>query len=371
MIRHQVSRRASVLAVPIVAALSGGAFIATTGWQCLADVQPGQAGSEWFRDVPPRAPGDTLAAPIVPAADPSTEPAPAAAPTEPAAPAAPVAAPTAPAAAPAVPPVPPAPAAPPIPPDVGQGRGTSGDNFFSGNRRSAYAGYSSDYPFSEMNSYVVAQARLATARALCRRAETELSIAFRIAQHDFETSQAFQDALREEKIDYDNLNAARRKALHPLGTDMKYQRLAALRADLTEQISTRRAAHDITQDEIVVMAKLKMGYAVEMREMEAIALSNDGGEVKTAQDKLVAAGTKVATLRAQYDNALRSNPEIVAARRNLEDANIVKITAAAYLDGTELSVAQALDYAYYLHRRQGYNISADAWGWGLAGGSRY
>ncbi len=222
-----------------------------------------------------------------------------------------------------------------------------------------------------MNSYVVAQARLATARAMFRRAETELSIAFRSAQHDFESSQAFQDALREEKTDYDNLNAARRKALQSLATDRKYQRLAALRADLSEQIGQRRAAHDITQDEIVVMAKLKLSYAVEMRGMEAVALSNDGGDVRSAQDKLVGAGSKVAALRARYDASLRTNPEIVVARRNLEDARIVKITASAYLDGTELSAEQALDYAYYLHRQQGYNISADAWGWGIAGGPRY
>jgi hypothetical protein len=229
----------------------------------------------------------------------------------------------------------------------------------------------SDYPFPEINGYVVAQARLATARAIFRRAEIELSIVFRNAQHSFESSQAFQDALREERTAYENLNAARRKALQSLGADLRYQRLAALRTDLSEQIGQRRAAHDITQDEIVVMAKLKLSYAVDMREMEAVALSNDGGDVKAAQDRLVAAGSKVATLRARYDDSLRTNPEIIAARRNLEDAQIVKITAAAYLDGTELSAAQALDYAYYLHRRQGYNISADAWGWGIAGGPRY
>ena len=361
MIRHQGSRRVSLLVAPMLAALSGGAVVAVTGSNCRADVQP---KPEWFRDVPPRAPGDPLAASpsAAPAADANSDPAaaPAADPATPAAPAAPAAPPAA------------APEAPAAVPDAGQGRAPSGDGFFSGNRRSPYAsGSYGDYPFTEMNSYVVAEARLATARALFRRAETELSIAFSNAQHDFEASQAFQDALRDEKTSYDNLNAARRKALQSLGTDLKYQRLAALRADLSEQIHMRRAAHDTTQDEIVVMATLKMSYAVEMREMEGVALGNDGGDVKAAQDKLVAAGSKVAALRARYDTSLRSNPEIVTARRNLEDARIVEITAAAYLDGTALSAEQALEYAYYLHRRQGYNISQDAWGWGLAGGARY
>jgi len=356
MIRHQGSRRVSLLMALMLATLSGG-FVAMTGSVCVADVQPGTNKSEWFRDGPPRAPGDPLAAPAsapVAVADPNVDPA-AAAPAEPAAPAAVPAAPAAPAAPFAAP-------APALPPDEGRA-----NRPYWPSSSGAY----SDYPFSEMNGYVVAQARLATARAMFRRAETELSIAFRNAQHDFESSQAFQDALRDEKTDYDNLNAARRKALQSLATDQKYQRLAALRADMSEQIGQRRAAHNITQDEIVVMAKLKLSYAVEMRAMEAVALSNDGGDVKAAQDKLVAAGSKVAALRARYDESLRSNPEIVTARRNLEDARIVKITAAAYLDGTELSASDALDYAYYLHRRQGYNISADAWGWGIAGGPRY
>ncbi len=356
MIRHQDYRRVSRW----VAALSVGTVMSTMVLPAGADVQPGAAKPEWFRDVPPRVPGDPPVAPqAAVTAEPNADP-PAPAPADPAAPVVP--------AQPAAPTPSPVPAAPVVPPAA-----PGGDGFFSGNQRtSPYSPRSySDYPFGEINSYVVAQARLATARAMFRRAESELSAAFRDAQHDFETSQAFQDALREEKVDYDNLVAARRKALMSLGTDQRYQRLAALRADLSDQIGEHRAAHDVTQNEIVVLATLKMGYAVDMRSMEAVMLGNDGGDVKAAQEKLVAAGSKVAALRARFDESLRTNPEVVAARRDLEDARIVKITAAAYLEGTELSAAQALDYAYYMHRRQGYNISADSWGWGNAAVPRY
>ena len=359
MIRHQDFRRVSRRVAPLWAAFTVGAVLTSTALPSLGDVQPGTIKPEWFRDVPPRVPGDPLAAPQGAAAavtDPNVAP-PAATPADPAAPAAPA--------------TPAAPVAPPAAPSAPAG----GDGFFSGNQRvspySSSSGAYSDYPFTEVNSYVIAQARLATARAMFRRAESELSMAFRNAQHDFESSQVFQDALREEKTDYDNLNAARRKALQSLVTDQKYQRLAALRADLSEQIGEHRVAHDVTQNEIVVLATLKMSYAVEMRGMEAVTLGNDGGDVKAAQDKLVSAGSKVAALRARYDEWLRSSPEIVTARRNLEDARIVKTTAAAYLDGATLSADQALDYAYYMHRRQGTNVSADAWGWGAAGGPRY
>lgn len=167
----------------------------------------------------------------------------------------------------------------------------------------------------------------------------------------FEASAEYREALRDESAAYADLNAARRKAFQSLASDQRYQRLLALRQDLGEQIRDRRATKTIGQDELVALATVKMGYGTDLHSLEADALSADGGEVRAAQDRLVVAGAKVAAMRAKYDESLRSNPEILFARRNLEDSRIAMLTADAFRHAALVAGAEALDYAYYLHSR--------------------
>src|SRR3954471_21340240 len=96
------------------------------------------------------------------------------------------------------------------------------------------------------------------------------------------------------------------------------------------QIAWRRSRHGLMLDELISMATLKMSYAVDIRAMEADALNAEPG-VKDAQDKLVAAGSRVATLRARHRDSLREDPDILMARRNLEDARVARLSAEAYL----------------------------------------
>jgi hypothetical protein len=206
------------------------------------------------------------------------------------------------------------------------------------------------YPSSEMNSYAAAMARAATARALFHLADSELGQAFRAAQRQFDASPEYRQALREEKDAYEAMTAARTKALATLSGDEKYQRLAALRQDLTERLDDLRARRGLSQEEVIAMANLKMSYSTEMRSFESVALNNEPA-VKQAQERLVAAGQRVSELRQRYSDSLRVNPEILTARRNLEDARIAKIAAEAYLHAAMTNGSYALDYAYYLYRR--------------------
>ena len=83
--------------------------------------------------------------------------------------------------------------------------------------------------------------------------------------------------------------------------------------------------------------------------MESSVLSSDGN-LAEARKRMMAANQKTVQMRADNDDSLRDNPRILAARENLEDARIALITSQAYLNGSYIAGAAALDYAYYLHR---------------------
>ena len=231
-----------------------------------------------------------------------------------------------------------------------------------------YYGYGG-YPAYEVNNVVLAQARAATARALFRRAESELGRAHRAAQREFDRSQEIREALSAERTAYEQLNAARRKAISTLADDARYQRLLALKADIGEQLAEGRASRSLSPAEILTMATLKMSYATDIRAMEASALNNEP-DVKTAQDRLVNAGTRVAELRQRHDESLRTNPDILMARRNLDDARLAKLTAEAFLHAAYGAGVTALDYSYWVNRRafgsSGYGIGVgyDPYGYG-------
>jgi hypothetical protein len=222
-----------------------------------------------------------------------------------------------------------------------------------------------------VNNVVLAQARAATARALFRRAESELGRAYRAAQREFERSQDIREALAAEKAAYDQLVAARRKAISTLADDPRYTRLLALKADVAEQLAEGRANRSLGPQEILAMATLKMSYATDIRAMEANALNNEP-DVKASQDRLVAAGTRVAEVRQRYDESLRTNPDILMARRNLDDARLAKLTAEAFLHAAYGAGVTALDYSYWVNRRaygsSGYGIGYDPYGYGYGYG---
>ena len=193
-------------------------------------------------------------------------------------------------------------------------------------------------------------AHAATARAIFSRAENDLAAAYRRSQHTFERSKGYLDASADEKDAYDAYNAARQKALRDLNEDPKYRDLLGLREELAEKIALKRASKEASKEEILALASLKMEYASDARSMEATVLSADAN-LADARKRMIAASQKTVQMRADYDDSLRDNPQILAARENLEDARIGLITSQAYCKRDVPSPARpALDYAYYLHR---------------------
>src|SRR6185437_3064276 len=105
---------------------------------------------------------------------------------------------------------------------------------------------------------------------------------------------------------------------------------------------------DVTPSEILAMATLKMQYASDARAMEVSILSSDDN-VKAARDRMVEASRRVSEMRNDFEYSVRDNPEMLLARRNLEEARLGAVEAAAMAYSASISSAYALNYSYYLH----------------------
>jgi hypothetical protein len=227
-------------------------------------------------------------------------------------------------------------------------------------RDPGYYGYG-NFPTAEVQDAVVANARAATARALFRRAENALNAGVRKAVRTFEGSADLREAQRSEKEAYETYAAARRRALQSVLEDPKYRAIMSLRQELTDQINYKKANRSYDErtdkqvmDDIIAMATLKMNYAADARQMERLALETNS-EAKDAQARLRSAAAKVSDMKHDFDDALRNDRDLVAARQNLEDARIARLSATAYLEGAIDAANEALDFAYYLNRYSRYN----------------
>jgi hypothetical protein len=241
--------------------------------------------------------------------------------------------------------------------DGGRRRGSRRQEWF---RDPGYYGYG-NFPSNEVQDAVVANARAAQARALFRRAENALNSAVRRAVRTFEGSNELSEARKTEKEAYAAYTLARRRALQSVLEDPKYRAIVSLRQDLSDQIDNKRAGRIIDDRsdrqlmaDIVDMATLKMNYAADARAMEQLALETDS-QTKEAQARHREAAARVAEMKGEFDDALRNDPDLLAARENLEDARIARLTAAAYLKGAAIAAEEALDFAYYLNRYNRYS----------------
>ncbi len=237
-------------------------------------------------------------------------------------------------------------------------RGSSSDQDWF--RDPGYYGYG-NFPSNEVRDAVVANARAATARAIFRRAENALSSAVRTTVRTFENSTELSAARKTEKEAYEAYAAARRRALQSVLEDPKYRAIMSLRQELSDQISYRKVNRAVDErtdqqvmDDVMSLATLKMNYAADAREMEKLALDTNA-EAKDAQAKFRQASSRVSDLKHDFDDALRNDRDLLAARRNLEDARIARLTASAYLKGAANAAEEAMDFAYYLNRYSRYN----------------
>jgi hypothetical protein len=230
-----------------------------------------------------------------------------------------------------------------IPPDNGsQGTPTNGP----------YRGYATDYPAPEVQAIPMAFAHVVTARAEQDLLQADLHSTVDRLREDFNYSPAMLAATKEQNQAVDAYDQARRNVLEKLSQDPTYRAMISLVVTLKQQLDTEHPgpkATDAQLERIVATATLKLSYASAASAMEVAALSADADIMQT-RARLLEAANKVSTMRTDFERDIHRNPDFIAARRNLDEARIARLTAEAFLSGAIDARGVALDYAYYLHR---------------------
>ena len=224
-----------------------------------------------------------------------------------------------------------------------------------GNIRDVYGSYEGGFPTTDVRIAVDANARAAFARMEMARSQDELNGTIRLMQMQFERSKDLTDAQAAEQQAYDDYLVARDAVLKSrLQNDPTYAGNAAVKQDLANEIADARQAAKPNQHQIVALSRAKLNYAQIVTDLESKALRDDAG-VQAARKKLMTAGQRVAELRDKFDMQIRTSPELVALRRQYEDARIANVVAATYRQGAVQAANIAIDYAYYRERYNYYN----------------
>jgi len=227
----------------------------------------------------------------------------------------------------------------------------------------------SDFPEDPVHDWVVASARAARSRAMLHLAEQQLTDSIRDSQFTFEQSQEFREASASEKQAYDAYTSERQKALQSVLHDPAYVAAIQLRDEMASRIEKLRAMSKpgpVPREDVLEAASLKLQYASDAHNMERDALEKDTA-VQDSRQKMVQASARVAELRAAFDNSVRMNPQIVQARRDLDNARVELITAEAYYSAAAAAGAMATDYSYYRHRWDGLASPVVGGVWGTTG----
>ena len=217
----------------------------------------------------------------------------------------------------------------------------------------------SDYPAAEVQAIPAARARAAIAKMELLRAQAELNRGTRAAVRGFDKSDDVTKATNEQQQAYQQYQAAREKALQPLRDDKEYQAAQVMKDEIGKKIADKHAEatpdKPVSMSEIFPLAWLKLNYSMRMTQRESEALRHDA-EVNDARSKLASATNRVTALRARFDQDLRDDPDLVAARRAVFDQKVAMIAAQTYLAGLREARGIAIDYAYFVRRHNPYRV---------------
>jgi hypothetical protein len=219
--------------------------------------------------------------------------------------------------------------------------------------------YYSDYPYAEVQAVPAAKARAAIARMELLRSQVNLDRGTRAAVRRFEKSDDMMKATADQDAAYARYQAARERALQPLENDAQYRAAQEMKQQIGDKIVEKHesaGASGATKDkpvlhEILAMAQIKMRYAAAATKREVDALSKSG-EVRQARSLLVSSAQNTTKLRNRFNDDLREDPDLVAARRAVFDQKVAYVASHAYLDALYEARGIALDYAYFV---RGYN----------------
>ena len=237
----------------------------------------------------------------------------------------------------------------------GASSANGGDGYRAPNMAAPNNPYS-DYPYAEVQSVPAAKARAAIARMELLRSQVNLDRGTRAAVRRFEKSDDMMKASADQDAAYFRYQAARERALQPLKDDAQYRAAQEMKQQIGDKIVEKHEEAAAAKDkpvlhEILAMAQIKMRYASAATKREVDALQKSD-EVRQAKSLLVSSAQSTAKLRNRFNDDLREDPDLIAARKAVYDQKVAYVASRTYLDGLYEARGIALDYAYFV---RGYN----------------
>jgi hypothetical protein len=177
-----------------------------------------------------------------------------------------------------------------------------------------------------------AMGNAAFAAAEFQNRSAALQIMIELARNQFRSSSemvAAKTELEDAQRAYDD---AQETVLAKLRDDPQYKSLLTKRTE--EQVALSSVSLDSPMRFEVAMTKLGFGAQVTM--LEAKALGEDRA-FQDARGRLIAARKNLTGREKQFEAGLYNQPEIAAARQQLETARVNKAAAQAYLVGQEIA----------------------------------
>jgi hypothetical protein len=211
---------------------------------------------------------------------------------------------------------------------------------------SPYWGETGDLPAEDIRAVPSASAAAVEARWIFNQSMVDLANATRLLTIQIEQEPGFAQALREEKQAYETLAQVRRTALASLLENPSYTGAEQLRMNLSRQI-----AEEFEQDKpdfvrIDAMARLKLDYGRENRQLEQSVLERDA-EHTQARNRYIEAANVVRDLRSRQAMTIATDEGLSDLRRQIAGARITKLAATAYLRGMVQARNLAIDYAQF------------------------
>lgn len=215
---------------------------------------------------------------------------------------------------------------------------------YSGGGEPAYP-YAGSYPAPEVRGVPDARAGLTAAREHYWNVSQDLASLIERMRWEFETSPETRKAYLDQERAWDALQEAQVRVMRSVWDDPEYRAAAMYRQQLSNEIRELWNARKPDENRIYALALTKLNFATLASKREAAAMDKDA-QVQQAKRNMVAAGEKVSELRLRFEQKIRQNSEVAAARQAVAQARVAYMTSSAYLDASIRARNVALDFNY-------------------------
>ena len=182
-----------------------------------------------------------------------------------------------------------------------------------------------------------APGELAAVRAERVKAEGTYNAVVRKLRTEFEGTEEYKTALAEEQAAEGKVKSTRQAVLAVVGKDPAYIAAKGAQAREEADLGTARAAGD--QEGIFAASKAKLDSAAAVAKLENAALDKDGAYTAAA-GALEAAQGKLATLVKAFDESIKTNVDVIAAKKTLDEAIAKQKSVEAAANATAAAAAR-------------------------------